>query len=160
MATMKASPSRTRPNRPAYPPPVEGAAASGMNNVFEGLDGVAWSTFMRALDEIFEVPHPLLLACSAKTCCGELEKEMRAPFAGTVNTERKAAQRGGGAVVGSHGMQVDFNVYGEVLKHSHISCQSETHLLAWLQAALSTGVWKQKPDTNSRPGFGVSCPRF
>jgi len=78
---MKASPSRTRPNRPAYPPPVEGAAASGMNNVFEGLDGVAWSTFMRALDEIFE-------------------------------------------------------------------------------AALSTGVWKQKPDTNSRPGFGVSCPRF
>jgi hypothetical protein len=81
VGNLKPSPSRARPNPRAYPPPVVGAAASGMNDVFEGLDRAAWSTFMRALDEIIE-------------------------------------------------------------------------------EALASGAWKQKPETNNRPGFGVSCPRF
>ena len=52
---MKASPGRTRPGRQAYPPHVVGTAASGMNNVFEGLDSSAWAAFIQNLEDLIEV---------------------------------------------------------------------------------------------------------
>ena len=45
---MKPSPVKAKQ---AYPPPVVGAAPGGMNSVFDGLDKVAWASFVRALKQ-------------------------------------------------------------------------------------------------------------